>query len=468
MGCPCTCNASGCSTSSGCNNSGCGCGCDNCRSTQICEPEVPLSCEALGVADEVTGIVVEDGAFCKKTLANPDEPSLLTYNPSGEIGFQDGSALDPINLSQLQQQSSGTVPNIVAQKVNGDLTGLEPYGGVSDPLFQVLIADKTLGTIYFGQLASAFPSGCGLLYKDCVTGEIVTLTLTPGDIISVDINGNPIVVTPSSVFSTVGASIDGENLVIFRTSNNVIEVDCDFLVVRNLAGDRIQLRGFSETINRTLSGAGGVDTGAIAAQTLYAVWAAYDSVNALDTAFVSLSFTSPTLPTGYDYYRLIGSFSTNSGAGWNDVSTQTGNIWTGTNPAGNIIVGDTGHDIAGGSISINASLAALNLGSAPFVDLLTLVKEFGLLIHVTPGGAADTIAKLHIDVDGMTGSPAVPQCPIFTFMQTERADSTDDIYGMLWIPVPRNATGFRYQLSGTIPAGGAVSVSLAGIKWNFI
>lgn len=56
----------------------------------------------------------------------------------------------------------------------------------------------------------------------------------------------------------------------------------------------------------TSSGAGGLDTGSEAADTWYAVWAIADST-ALNSVSVllSTSFTSPTLPSGYDLKRLI-------------------------------------------------------------------------------------------------------------------------------------------------------------------
>jgi len=62
--------------------------------------------------------------------------------------------------------------------------------------------------------------------------------------------------------------------------------------------------------------AGGLDTGAKANSTLYAVWAIHPTVvsGASDSLF-STSFTTPTMPGGYSYKRLIGAIVTNgSGA----------------------------------------------------------------------------------------------------------------------------------------------------------
>lgn len=66
------------------------------------------------------------------------------------------------------------------------------------------------------------------------------------------------------------------------------------------------------TVNAALNGVvNGLDTGSLAASTLYAVYAIADS-----TAFrpagclLSLSFSQPTLPFGYDMYRRVGAVKT--------------------------------------------------------------------------------------------------------------------------------------------------------------
>lgn len=65
-------------------------------------------------------------------------------------------------------------------------------------------------------------------------------------------------------------------------------------------------------INSTINGVNGLDTGTIAASTQYAIYLIGDSRNYQTTAAV-LSLTSnpaPTLPQGYDSYRLIGFIET--------------------------------------------------------------------------------------------------------------------------------------------------------------
>lgn len=61
------------------------------------------------------------------------------------------------------------------------------------------------------------------------------------------------------------------------------------------------------TLNSALSGANGLDTGAIAIDLLYAVYVIGSSTSAQPSAtLLSLSGTQPQLPFGYDMYRRIG------------------------------------------------------------------------------------------------------------------------------------------------------------------
>lgn len=66
------------------------------------------------------------------------------------------------------------------------------------------------------------------------------------------------------------------------------------------------------TVNSALSGEGGLDTGTIAANTLYAIYLIGDSRYYKPTAgmFSLAASTYPTMPFGYDSYRLIGYVAT--------------------------------------------------------------------------------------------------------------------------------------------------------------
>lgn len=62
------------------------------------------------------------------------------------------------------------------------------------------------------------------------------------------------------------------------------------------------------------SAAGGMDTGSVAADTWYHVWAILRSDTGVTDALFSTSVSAPTMPTNYDYKRRIGSVLTDSSA----------------------------------------------------------------------------------------------------------------------------------------------------------
>jgi hypothetical protein len=63
----------------------------------------------------------------------------------------------------------------------------------------------------------------------------------------------------------------------------------------------------------TINGANGLDTGSVAADTHYALYVIGDSTRHNSAAcLLSTSFTSPSLPSGYDVFRRIGAVLTDS------------------------------------------------------------------------------------------------------------------------------------------------------------
>lgn len=99
-----------------------------------------------------------------------------------------------------------------------------------------------------------------------------------------------------------------------RDSNNILDM---VVGLQNYAGIDLPAAQFQNyqpglLVNSLVNGANGLDTGTIAASTQYAVYLIGDSRLYNPTAAV-LSLTSnvaPTLPKGYDSYRLIGFWET--------------------------------------------------------------------------------------------------------------------------------------------------------------
>ena len=60
------------------------------------------------------------------------------------------------------------------------------------------------------------------------------------------------------------------------------------------------------TINTSIVGVGGLDTGSLTASSWYYVWAIYNSTTTTLGIIISLSSSSPTMPSGYDFSSRIG------------------------------------------------------------------------------------------------------------------------------------------------------------------
>lgn len=71
---------------------------------------------------------------------------------------------------------------------------------------------------------------------------------------------------------------------------------------------------YSVTINCATTGANGLDAGALAANTGYAVWAIYNPTADTWAGLASTSETAPTMPAGYTVKVMIGYFLTNISA----------------------------------------------------------------------------------------------------------------------------------------------------------
>lgn len=146
------------------------------------------------------------------------------------------------------------------------------------------------------------------------------------------------------------------------------------------------------TINTARSGAGGLDTGTIAAATVYAVYAIGSSTNQIGngqpisaypgSAMLSTNFTTPVLPYGYDMFRRIGTVSTAAGGATLRLFTQIGNGAT----RKVLFAVPLATGVTAGSSATNASIA---INTAPSVPPIATTVYFK--VSLTPTTAGDTI-----------------------------------------------------------------------------
>jgi hypothetical protein len=112
------------------------------------------------------------------------------------------------------------------------------------------------------------------------------------------------------------ASLQGDfkNLVLSATGTTAaVAVSYDALVLTDGAGNWLLDTAATGTITTTATGAGGLDTGALAASTWYSIWRIATTSGTKNWLF-SLSSNAPTMPSGYALKARIGWFRTDATA----------------------------------------------------------------------------------------------------------------------------------------------------------
>lgn len=157
-------------------------------------------------------------------------------------------------------------------------------------------------------------------------------------------------------------------------------------------------------INSAVNGANGLDTGSIASSTQYAVYLIGDSRNYNATAAV-LSLTSntaPTLPSGYDSYRLIGFMATDGSSHFvystSKPQNMVGALTYFNNPGVAVLTGGTATSFTAMDLTTSSALPTTTLQNI----LVTLFATF------TPLAAGD-LAQFR-----PTGSSATTNLPTIT------------------------------------------------------
>jgi hypothetical protein len=152
------------------------------------------------------------------------------------------------------------------------------------------------------------------------------------------------------------------------SSTRDIEFSIGRVVLRNAANDRVVVN-FTATIIKRIdlnwvagTNQGGLDTGTVANNT-YHCYVIYNPTTDARDALLSLSATSPTLPSGFTFFRRVGSITRVSGA--NRLFTQIGRYFqfpTRIRALDNVAVSTAGELIAmpvptGIQVMINATFS---------------------------------------------------------------------------------------------------------------
>lgn len=141
--------------------------------------------------------------------------------------------------------------------------------------------------------------------------------------------------TVTAISNPVAGSHKNVKITNGGTPATQVALTADAVIAQNAGGGTVRLTTVSVTISTASTGANGLDTGTVAASTFYSVWAIYNAGSATTAGLLSLSATSPTLPSGYTYQVRLGWVLTDGSANlWRFIQLDRDfQFVVGTNPA---------------------------------------------------------------------------------------------------------------------------------------
>ena len=142
--------------------------CTNCDPCPPCETQVPETCEALPTTNDPKRLVVEDSGFCKKTIAEPSEISVLQYDENNDVSWRDGSLANPVKLPLLDIHTIDNIPSILVLKADGTIKKWNPSNTADE-----YIAYWDGSNWRIGNLVSLLPAGNGVLTSNGTTLSFV-------------------------------------------------------------------------------------------------------------------------------------------------------------------------------------------------------------------------------------------------------------------------------------------------------
>ena len=208
------------------------------------------------------------------------------------------------------------------------------------------------------------------------------------------IQNDPIYALPHLYISGMNISFASPTVIAIapgqaRDANDVIDMPISFPDANNNINPAILYQNYQQPllINSAVVGANGLDSGTLAASSQYAVYLIGDS-RGYNLVAGLLSLTSnafPTLPFGYDSYRLLGFVATTAGSIFTYANQKPQNMVNAVqyinNPALSVL--------AGGTAAAFTAINLTNNAAVPTTTLPNIIVE--LFVTFTPAAAGDTV-----------------------------------------------------------------------------
>ena len=151
------------------------------------------------------------------------------------------------------------------------------------------------------------------------------VTIAAGDVVTLHeySSGNFRLISHDNASSSPTVGVGSySGLVVLRASATTVDIDADGVVLTD-GTNTYQASSVNLTADITASGANGLDTGSEATTTWYYAYVIYNGTTV--SSLLSVSATSPTMPSGYTYKKRVGAVY-NDGGGDIEQSRQYGNV----------------------------------------------------------------------------------------------------------------------------------------------
>lgn len=230
-----------------------------------------------------------------------------------------GPLPSPVQLSYLDEDFAavGALTTIACAAVGTNTVALTPAVNtptvgayVNYQLFSFVAAATSTGAVTLnvnslGDLALYLASGAAAGAGALVSGILYTVAYNSA--LNTGSGGFQIMAGASATSAQAGgvrgafSNLKGIN---GGSPNSQWVVTADEVILENASGATFKASTVSVTISTASSGANGIDSGSVAANTWYSVWVIYNGTTV--AGLLSTSATTPTLPGGYTYYARVG------------------------------------------------------------------------------------------------------------------------------------------------------------------
>lgn len=378
------------------------------------------------------------------SLGNTVWDKITTDTSANNSYFFAGNALASGTANAIQitdtgfNATDGTIISFIPIATNTGPTTLNPsgFGNVT------IVKDTSTGAVVLsgGEIVANSPSNIVEVEYSAAQGNFHILNLVASS------GGN-------TVFPPLCSS---QGLVVKNSSGTpgIFSITANQVVMTNTTNGTFVTRGtpaapVSVTVNFSTTGAGGLDTGAVAINTPYYVYIIDNGISTATSALGSLSSTSPNKPSGYAYVCRVGSMLTDGSGVF--YQTQQGGafvtyrITAGTNTAFTLNVAN------GTAGTYSATAPALTGVSLTGFIPPTATQATLLATNIWKGvSAANVLVAPSIAWGGANNGPAGSNGAIWTYVGLAAVGDVTNVFTL-----NLEAQSFGWASSG---AGGAVSI----------